>query len=298
MHDPTMCFVKEQLQVSNTHTYHNTFLFFLSLTLSFSHRTSFLCNTHILLNLSVLLIPKPYLSPIGLQFCSAGILLTHETDENTFYLTQEDLREILNERGGKYVDNVSKNTTVFILGDMQREEGRKKGKDSTEVLAWEGSKKYKDLQQQLSFKTNRIRQMSFEEFMDWYSLDETCFLNSRIAQFDAARHPPGIGRTRTRLWGATLQDSETSELCRPRHFKWLYLPSFRAKKAEKLEASKHLGYKRAVIPESERIASALSSSSSSSGQVQDNNNNNNNDEEEEKEKEEEDDDSTDTDEDD
>ena len=76
-------------------------------------------------------------------------MLTHETEENSFFLTQEDLKEILNNRGGKYVNNVSKNTTIFILGDMEREDERKKGKESSEATTtWEGSKKYKELQAQ------------------------------------------------------------------------------------------------------------------------------------------------------
>ena len=238
----------------------------------------------------------------GLQFSSAGVLLTHETDENSFYLSQDDLKEILNKRGGKYVSNVSKSTTIFILGDMEREgEVGKKGKrDPSEVYKWEGSKKYKDLQQQLSSKTSNIRQMGFEEFMAWFDLEEACFLYSRIAQFDASRFPPGIGRTRTRLFGATLMREGTEKedphhLYRPRDRPSLFLPGFRAKQAAKLEASKHLGYKRAVIPESERIASA-SSSSSSSAAVQegaDQGQENNNDDDDDA-----DDDSTDTDDDD
>ncbi len=95
----------------------------------------------------------------GQQFSAAGLLLTLETAEYSFYLTLDDLKKIITARGGKYVDGVSKNTTVFIRGAVERSDGMKTGN-------WQGSKKQKEVEDQLARTTGTpMKQMSFQEWV-------------------------------------------------------------------------------------------------------------------------------------
>ena len=89
---------------------------------------------------------------------SAGLLLTLETEDYSYYLTIDDLKKIINKRGGRYVDSVTKNTTVFIRGAVERNEGMKSGN-------WIGSKKFKEVEQQLTRAGTAMKQMSFQEWV-------------------------------------------------------------------------------------------------------------------------------------
>lgn len=75
-------------------------------------------------------------------------MIVDESPSQTIYLSFGNLRKVLEERGGRFVDGVSKNTDVFIHGEDRGD-------------TWSGSKKQENLDD-LNEKGRGVRELTFK----------------------------------------------------------------------------------------------------------------------------------------
>jgi hypothetical protein len=101
-------------------------------------------------------------SMAGMVFSAIGSLITFETDKATCWLSGNALERIIVNHGGSYVDNVTGDTSMFILGAVDRlvvmkGERAHKGQD---IPVWEGTAKHANVQMQLK-ATGRVAALRF-----------------------------------------------------------------------------------------------------------------------------------------
>jgi len=160
----------------------------------------------------------------GAQFSCAGPLVTFENNDNSFYLSHASLKKIIINHGGRYVDNVTAKTSVFILGAVERIDPKKHNKGDKKgqaIPTWVGTSKHAAVEKQLAVKgkvgkrqgppqaliprsstlrlhllKEKMRQLTFKEFMEHYDIEEECFLVSEYCSvytafnaFTDAHHP-------------------------------------------------------------------------------------------------------------
>ena len=164
------------------------------------------------------------------QFASKGLLIVKETDDYTYYLTQEDLKSIIEnvskkERPpGKYIEHVSKNTHIFIEEGALDREFTKKCADT-----WKDSKTKTDLDKALKSDHPPVV-MKFVDFMKAFKVERECFDECHIASFKDKKgtkkiKPPGKQRNRGSLMSYSLiftSGPHSTNSVKPKHDPFTY----------------------------------------------------------------------------
>lgn len=139
----------------------------------------------------------------GITFACGGVLFTKDTLTESFHMTIENLKLVIESVGGKLqTGSPNSKTDIFIEGNLDAE------RTKSEPDKWSGSGKQIALQGLMDKNLEQpILVLSFQQFLMHFNLERECFLNSNVADFtDQKRHtakPPGT-RTRGDLFGVGL----------------------------------------------------------------------------------------------
>lgn len=123
----------------------------------------------------------------GVAVAHAGSLVYREDDDTSFYLSQDDFKEIVQDAGGKFGSSITGKTTIVVLGALEKEWSSK------EPDLWTGSGKEKALTKQKTIGTGPhvVTLERFIEFYDdKYSLRREVESNVNVACFKGANQPP------------------------------------------------------------------------------------------------------------
>ena len=108
-----------------------------------------------------------------------------EDDDTSFYLSQDDFKEIVQDAGGKFGSSITGKTSILVLGALEKEWSKK------EPDLWTGSGKEKALTKQKTIGTGP-HVVTLERFIEFYDDKYTCESNVNVA---------GANQRRTRAEG-------------------------------------------------------------------------------------------------